>query len=287
MENEKFEGGSNVNNENKEKSTYFIRHSRASYKTYEDVLASENPQAAHDPNNQIENDLPEAGIELAKEKAEQFFDNLDPQKDVLFFASSKEMRAFETAKIYQKIAKEKGFVILDTHSKKGKDAKEGMAREMADENIRSLNNLSLNIPNTLVGSVFNPESYLGEINWDKVDQETKEKWEQARKIINSDDKGSWGANFFHYSEEIKKIFPDIGSSKDFHERKFKNILELVSFGQKKIEEDNSDKNMKIVAFGHEDYLGVALNDYFGDHEIGNCEAITIETNGDGFNFSKV
>jgi len=264
------------NNDDKKREVLFTRHSVAKYGTYVKTANSENPQAVHDPNNQLENDLTEAGIELAKEKAEKLFDAMDSKTDALFFASSKEMRAFETAKIYKEIAEKKGFEVIIPHSEKNKDAKVGMARKMADDNIRAIEGISLKIKNTLTGTVFNPTDYLNVPEMNTVDEETKAKWNEARKIIEADDQGTWGANFFKHSEVIQKIFPEIQSSRNEHEHSFKKLLKLTEFAQKKIEASGHDKNIKIMAFGHENYMGHALNEYFGEHELGNCETISID-----------
>lgn len=260
---------------------FFTRHSKAKYETMAKSMKSENPEASHNPNEQLENDLTEQGIELAKQKAEEFFSHLNPEQDVLFFASSKEMRAFETAKIYRDVAQEKGFEVIVPYEQENKELKTGMVGEMASEDIRAIDSLSLHIPNVLTASVFNPDAYLGEINWEAVSDETKEKWEEARKIIDADDQGSWGANFFKHSEEIQKIFPEIKSSRDEYETTFQKMLKLAKFAQEKIKTSGSEKNIKVLAFGHENYMGHALNKYFGEHEIANCETLAIEIDDDG------
>jgi hypothetical protein len=257
----------------------FTRHSKAKYGTYGEAVKSENPEAPHDPNRQLENDLPEAGIELARKKAEELFATMNPETDALFFASSKEMRAFETAKIYRDIAKEKGFEIIIPYTEENKEKKSGITRKLADENIKAIDSLSLKIPNSLVGNVFNPEAYLGEINWSAVDEETKRKWKEAREIINSDDQGSWGANFYKHSEAIQKIFPEIKSSRDEYATTFQKLLRLTEFAQNKIKEVGHGKNVKVLSFGHENYMGYAMNKYLGDHNLGNCETISIDVDG--------
>lgn len=56
----------------KENSMNFIRHSKAGYKTYKEINKSDNPQNSVDYNNQVENDLPLVGVELAKVEAKNF-----------------------------------------------------------------------------------------------------------------------------------------------------------------------------------------------------------------------
>lgn len=66
----------------------YTRHSNAGYKTYEKILASDEPLAHLDPEEQVTPDLSEKGIEFAKSEAEKLFNTLDPQADELFFVSS-------------------------------------------------------------------------------------------------------------------------------------------------------------------------------------------------------
>lgn len=256
-------------------SVHFTRHSAAKYSTYAEINKSENPQAPVDVENQVTPDLSERGLELAREKAKELFDSFNPKEDEIFFVSSSEARALETAAIYREVAKQRGFEIVVPENVRG-----NYAEEVGQGDIRVVQALSLNIKNTLLSSVFNPDVYLKNVNLDALDKDTRKKWEKAREIINSDDYGSWGANFFHYSEEISKIFPEIKSTKDLYETQFKNLLRLVKFGIKKIKESGRGKNVRILAFGHENYIGYALNKYFEDNEIGNCETISIKSVGD-------
>lgn len=248
----------------------FTRHSKAGYKTYAEILASKNPQAPFDPERQITPDITEQGAELARSEAEKLFDGMNSETDALFFASSNEARALDTANIYRQVAHEKGFEILTPEH-----TRSSVAATIGEGEIRTVKNLSLNNTNTLVSSVFNPKFLTGKENLAALDEETRQKWEEARVIIDADDKGSWGANFYHHSEEIKKIFPELKSAKNLYETNFKNLVRLADFGIKKAEESEHPKNIKILAFGHENYISYALNKYFGDHEIKNCETITV------------
>jgi hypothetical protein len=119
------------------------------------------------------------------------------------------------------------------------------------------------------------------VNWEAVDPETKEKWEQARAIVSADDSGSWGGNFFKHSEEIQKFFPELRNARETYETQFQNLLRLTRFGLKKAKESGSEKNIKMLAFGHENYTGYAINQYFGDNDIKNCETISISTGKEG------
>lgn len=74
-------------------SVHFTRHSKADYLNYRQIKSSDNPRRGIDPENQIVPDVPEAGIALAEEKAEELLSKFDPENDILFFASSNEARA--------------------------------------------------------------------------------------------------------------------------------------------------------------------------------------------------
>ena len=249
----------------------FTRHSPAKYATYKDIIRGDNPHAPVDRDGQLPDDLTEKGIQLAKESAEALLATLRPDSDELFFASSDEMRALETANIYRSVAHEKGFIIIKPENVRG-----STAEEIGEGEIRTVRSLSLGIKDTLLGSIFNPDAHLGEINWDKVEPEVKEKWAQARAIINEDDQGSWGGNFAVHSKAIKEIFPEIKDSEQTYETQFKNLLRLSEFALKKAEESGNQKNIKILAFGHENYWTHALDVYFHDHKLNNCETIRIK-----------
>ena len=135
----------------KKHSASFIRHSRASYKTYSDILASEEPLKDFDPEKQSFPDLSEAGIELATKEAEKFFDTLDPVKDSLFFASSDQARALETANIYRQVAHARGFKVIKHENVRSKKSDEILRGE-----IRTFKNLSLDhTGGVLLGTLFN------------------------------------------------------------------------------------------------------------------------------------
>jgi hypothetical protein len=126
--------------------------------------------------------------------------------------------------------------------------------------------------------VFNSERALSfvKVNWVAISQEDQLKWQHARKIVRSNDHGSWGANFFFHGEAIKQIFPSLETPRQVYEAQYKKIRRLVMWAVKKIEKADYNKNIKVLGFGHENYWGVALDLYFKDHTIGNCQSIVID-----------
>lgn len=261
----------------KESAVYLGRHSISSYATNKKIL-SENPQGPMDPDHQIIPDLTPEGRELAEHEAEAFFDQLNPETDSLFLVSSDQARALETANIYRKVAKKRGFEII-----KPKHTKSELAEEIGEGEIRTVEGLSLNIRNMLAHHAFVPEGKVEDIRWDTVSPEMKTRWEKARAIIRKHDYGSWGANFFHHSEKISKLFPEdeIRTAQELYDTEFQNLLRLIRFAHKKMEETESPKNIKVLGFGHENYLSIALDTYFHEHAIGNCEMIRFQVE-DGF-----
>ena len=273
-----------------------FRHSESDY-TNIDATLKENPAGSIDLKNQTPDDLTQDGKELAQEKAEAYLNSLDPKKDIIYFVSSNEARAIETANIFRQAAHEKGFEIVKhekeitvnkepestaTITKTKKDSIP-LAQELGKGEIRTLKMLSLDIPNMLEHAVFIPNKYLeeGDINFDKVDKKDEEKFKQAQKIISdtnasSSEPESWGSNFFKHSEnpKIKKLFPNLKSTKDLYEKRFQHILKLVKFADQKIKNSEQEKNIKIIAFGHENYLAYALEKHFNNHALGNCEAVS-------------
>ncbi|MEI8337700.1 MAG: hypothetical protein WCF92_00960 [bacterium] len=263
----------NKNSENGKPSADFIRHSVSSYKTYADIVSSDKPLEQLNPNNQSFPDLPEKGIEFAKQEAEKFFAGLEPKKDVIFFASSNEARAIETANIYRQIAHQKGFEIL-----KPEHSRNEHAEEIGEGEIRVVKNLSIypdKNTNILIDSVFNSPKKRSLVNWQAVPTELKERYDRASKIIEADDKGSFGQNLAAHSEEIKKILPEISTAEELYKGQFQNILRLIKFGLKKAESSKQEKQVKIIAFGHENYLMHMLEKSFQEDGIKNCEAINL------------
>lgn len=246
----------------------FIRHSAAKYDSYGRIARSDNPQAPFDPENQLTPDLTAGGEELAAQEAEKYFAELDPKEVVLFFASSNEARAIETANIFRRVAHAKGFEIL-----KPEHARSDLAEQVGAGEIRVLETLSLNNPNTMAGMVFNPEKVKSPVNVDALDDEARRKWEAGRAIILADDRGSWGANFQAHSDEMQALFPEVKTSQELMDSTFSNLMRLIRFGQKKAEVAGLDKGVKVLGFGHENYMMAALGQYFQEHGMKNCEAI--------------
>lgn len=269
------------NNQKRSDSIHFTRHSKAEYKTYRKIRSSENPRAEIDFENQITPDLSEESVVLAEQKAEELLSRFNPDEDVLFFASSNEARSLETANIYRKNAHEKGFEIL-------KPQKVGLklAEEIGEGEIRIVRNLSLNNKDLLLQSLFNPDYQNQSVNWDALDSETREKCDKVRAMIREHDYGSFGANFFHYSERVQEVFPEIKSAKDLFDRQFHNLIRLAKFGTKKIQESGLKKNVKILVFGHENYMSYALEQYFQEHDIENCETVDVNVVNSGVELTK-
>ncbi|MFA5961874.1 MAG: hypothetical protein WC848_04290 [Parcubacteria group bacterium] len=265
----------NISQKDTNDSVEFIRHSKSSYKTYGDILKSENPKAEFDKENQSTPDLTGAGIEMAKQEAESFFGKLNPDTDSLFIASSNEARAIETANIYRTIAHTKGFMIL-----KPEHARSGLSEELAEGEIRVIDSLSINSKYLLIESLFNSPAKRGDINWGAVEPEFKAKYDEASKIIEADDQGSYGGNLAKHGEKIKVIFPEIETAEELFNEQFQNLKRLAKFGVKKAQESGHEKNIKILAFGHENYLMHVIQDIFQEEGINNCETMHIEVEGE-------
>lgn len=258
----------------------YIRHSNASYKTYVDVAKSENSQQAFNSKEQLTPDLTEFGVELAKEEAEGYFANLDPEEDQLFFVSSNEARAIETANIYRGVAKDEGFLII-----KPENARSEISEEIADGEIRVIENLSINSPNMLLDGVFNSPNCRKNTNLNSLTAEEKERYQKAIAIVNADDQGSWGANFAKHGASVKEILPEIKSPEDQYNTKFKNLLRLFKFGQEKTTTSGVEKKIKVLAFGHENMMVYALQTYFKENSLTNCEVVNFESDAGEINMS--
>jgi hypothetical protein len=262
---------------------FATRHSIAEYKLDQGIIESDNPEAKPRARDQrFNSDLTPEGIKLAQEKAQEFFSKFNPEKDALFFVSSDLVRAVETARIYLDIARAMGFEIISPKGNKEEKKEDSpkpknKAEEISAGEIRKVDCLTLDhLENMLLESVYMPQDRLADIkDLNIVSAETREKWAAARKIIEADNKGAWGDNYFAHSEEIKKIFPNVKSASEVYESKFKDMMRLVKFGQEKINEQNPEKNIKVLAFSHENSFIYFLNKNFGE-SIKNCESIAFK-----------
>lgn len=257
-----------------EDEAFFTRHSKATYGTYGKMLSSDDPTRPFNPDDQVTPDLSESGFQLAREKAVEFFDKLDPEKDILFFASSNEARALETANVYREVAIERGFEIS-----RPENSRSSLSDSMAGGDIRVIRPLSIypsGETNTVIDSVFNPPARRGNINWSAIDPELKARFDEASKIIEADDRGAFGPNFAAHSDAVKKIFPEIKTAEELFKTRFTHIINLVKFGLNKAKEAGLDKNVKILGFGHENYMVYALDEIFKEEGIGNCESVSFD-----------
>jgi len=252
----------------------YIRHGVAGYETYRAVRGSEDPARPFDATEQVTPDLTPAGVELAQGEAEKYFDHLDSKNDKLFFFSSNEARAIETANIYRNVAKERGFSII-----KPEHSRSRISDDSAEGDIRILNTVSINSKNLLIDSVFNPANKRGDIDLEKIPIETRDAYERAVAIIDNDDQGSWGANFAKHGDKIKEIFPGVKTAEEVYDGKFRDFLDLISFGRAKAQENNQ-LNIKVLVFGHENMVIYVLEKYFGSDELRNCEVINFQLQGD-------
>lgn len=277
-------------NEKEQHSAHYIRHSVSNYETY--IKQKVEGKIAFDSKDQIFPDLSEKGIELARDKAEEFFRGLDPQKDILFFASSNEARALATANIYRQEAEVRGFDIMkptETNfelSDKEKEAGKTDLNGEADGYIRMSSMLSLNPRNYLEHSIFVaglPEVVQKSIA-ERLPEDLKSRWLKAREIINNAPtevkKKGFGEVYHLYANQIKELFPDVRNAEQM-EKRFQNIVKLAKWGMEKAKENNLQKNLKILGFGHENYVSPVLEKYFNDREMENCEVLKIEETTDG------
>lgn len=255
---------------------FFSRHSKSGYKSYGKTFESDDPQAPFDSEDQVTPDLTEAGVELAQERAREFFEKLDPEADAVFFVSSDEARALETANIFRKEAHNREFQVV-----KPDKAGTKVAEQIGEGEIRVVKNLSIGKTSRLPNNVFVPDKQIAGINWDKVDPEMKKRWDRAHALVMADDQGSFGDNLYKHGETVKKVMPEIDTADELYEKQFKKLERLLRWGVEKARKSEHEKKIKIVALGHENYMLTALDKYFDEHSIGNCETVSFRVDDRG------
>ncbi len=254
----------------------YIRHSKSTYATYRKLGAGENPAQAFDPEDQVLPDLSPEGRELARGEAEKFFAGLDPAKDALFFVSSNEARALETAALYRDIAKVKNFDIV-----KPENARSSISENHIDGDVRVIRALSLNLKNTVILNLFNPPASRYPVNFEGLNREDVEMYKGLERAIDADNKGSFAANFLQYGDLVKTYVPGFETAEDLYNRNFKHLIRLLRFAETKRPTGEQEKPIRIVAFGHENQVLVALNKYFEEQGINNCEVLHVELSPEG------
>src|SRR4030042_3538367 len=235
--------------EKKHISVDVFRHSGPPfYQLNEWLVRSNCPEAAPDAYEQwFKSDLPPEAKELARKKAEEYFNKLDPKTDALFFVSSDLVRAAETARIFLDVARERGFEIIKTRSNEEDREYKNHAEEIGEGWIRKIDCLTLDhLENMLREFVFAQRDYLKEgiVNPDAVSEETREMWVRARKIMDEggiDD--TWGKNYAKFAEKLEKegIFLDVLSAEQVYKSKFFNMARRVKFAEQKMSEQNPKK----------------------------------------------
>jgi len=248
----------------------FIRHSNATYATYNKMVKSENPSTKFKPNEQIYPDLSHEGIEKAKESAQKFFKELNPENTELFFVSSNEARAIETAGIYLSEAFKNKFDVIKPENSRSK-----ISDEHLEGYVRIINQLSNNYDQAIVSSLLYPEDTRRNINFENIKPAERILFERIKEIIDQDNKGSFSSNYLAYGSKIKEIIPEFETAEDLYDNNFKNLIRLFRFAENK--NSNTNKKIQILAFGHENQVLIALNKYFEENNINNCEVLNVES----------
>lgn len=243
---------------------FYFRHAQALYGAIKDKLLSADPRGPIDIDTQPDDDLSPEGHVRAQAAAEAFFSRLIPGKDIVAIVASTQMRALQTARAFLDEARQRGFTVVE-HEKTGSE----IAEKVGGRHIRSLETLSHGYADALPDAVFNPPSQLPEINWKAVPPEYRTRWDRARAKVLADDKGNWGANFFAHSEEIEPILPGVRSSKDLFAKRYKALVRQAQVALRSPE----GERVNILAFGHENMVGIPLERDTGDHALPNCEGV--------------
>jgi len=297
----------------------FARHDDATYSQNEMIPRSSEPLQSFEKSAQVSADLSTAGRKHAYRMANEFFDNFNPQTNEIAITSSALTRSRETAAIYLEVAKDRGFDIKviareDKHghinlldlpeyeekiSSKRKVPRgqipEELFKKQGGTEIRTLGPLSLdNIKQMFIEFLFNNDNYMAKVQTkykNKIPPEYRDLWQQARAIIEKDNKGNWGTNFLTYSEQLQELFdkyrqehnldknkiPHFASAKDMYENNFRNALRLMARYDDAIDsyeaEQTKHKKVRVLGFGHENQLLYFLKKEFGKIGVDKGEVI--------------
>jgi hypothetical protein len=251
--------------------------------------------------------------EVWESEADKLLKSLNPATDVLYIASSPVERAAQTAVIYTQKAREMGFQIVDHGDKdivafgpeghaneSGKrtlEAGQGVGVRKFDQSMPAMEAL---LP-SYIADVFTPadmydKKYLNEDKtpnydaitglpgWQAMPEEAKQKWLEARRYVDANNKGSWGENYYHHSEHLAKMFPEIPLALEVSQKRLAHYGNLFTIVRDSFRQDatNSGKNLKMLIFTHEESFG-ALENIFGEgaHAMKNCEPVRFRPNDKG------
>lgn len=293
----------------------YLRHSKSDYPTDFQKLASAHPTGPIDMREQVVPDLNPEGIKYAEEQIGSYLETLDPTKDVFQIYSSDLARAHETAAVFAREARKRGFTIIEHEPRVRPGVKpetrgfytERIAKAygIGERDVRPTETLTLRMKDVLAHEIFEAASLNIEsmINWAAAEREYTEKgraeewiefrrqWGEARAYVVANDKGKFGANFFAHSEEINRRYPllakYIATSRDLYEKRFPYILKHIEMGvahETVLKEKTvipRDSTLHIVLVGHENAVGYLFDKYFSEHAIGNCEVVTFSPEADG------
>jgi hypothetical protein len=232
---------------------FAIRHSIAMYLTYAECVRRCIP---FDRYNQIPGDLTEAGVKLATDTAHVLFWNIKdkyPGVQKIIVLTSNEMRADQTARIYQEIAREYGLDSVNPY--------------MSDK-LKDI--ISVNPGTVLVSQIFSPSRQRVIFDNTSHSSDFLADYDRACDIVDSDNQVSWGTNYAKHSEVIRAIFPEVVTARRSYLR-FARLAQLV-FDKLKSE---LDTGIAVLVFGHENYLVSEVQRITdgAQQSVGNCEPI--------------
>ena len=253
---------------------YFVRHAQANYLNEERELLLDNSKFVGNqekPSSQLLRDLTSEGVQVAQETARDFFEKLRSEKEREFYVvSSRLPRSLETAEIFVREGDGQGFIFHEY-------LKSSEWKITADKRIRIMEPLSLPHYDPFIYSVFNPQDFEPEINWDaESSKKNQEYWHQARDFVLKNDQGSWSKNYHMYGKYVQeKYFDDLKTTRDLHGLQFNYLIKLLRRMQ--LTDDGLFKT--VLAFGHEDYMMQALENHFSDPHLENCQILSVGSDG--------
>lgn len=286
--------GQNVNKEKMNLPSFhvdIIRHSKSEYKNYE-LQRRSNPAEYLNYRNQV-GDLSEDGEELAQKSAEEFAKSINPEKEIVVLITSREARAYNTAKIYLGVFDQNNIEVWNgIPSHQQIYPVDFIDENEIDSRIVAARIPSLNYRNQASLDKLERHRTSLDIDDPRLSEKQRKDYLSARKVVESQESDhSWGENYQTFQGSAPE-FGDIPTAKQ-NKLKILNGLEIIrrvsnSERTKSIEREQK-KQFRYVVITHEENMFdiKSVDKSLTDQDtIPNCGVLSFDMPSDKEDFDK-